>query len=50
VAPQIAFLANVDPDGSLIDPTDKRMVDHSGNQMWHTDSSFKRVPALAARD
>ena len=27
---------------------DKRMVDHPGNQLWHTDSSFKRVPALAS--
>ena len=24
------------------------MVYHSANQMWHTDSSFKRVPALAS--
>jgi len=48
IAPQISFLANIDPDGNLIDPTDKRMVYHSANQMWHTDSSFKRVPALAS--
>jgi alpha-ketoglutarate-dependent 2,4-dichlorophenoxyacetate dioxygenase len=45
---EIAFLANIDPDGNLIDPGDKRMVYHSANQMWHTDSSFKRVPALAS--
>jgi alpha-ketoglutarate-dependent 2,4-dichlorophenoxyacetate dioxygenase len=24
------------------------MMYHSANQMWHTDSSFKRVPALAS--
>jgi alpha-ketoglutarate-dependent 2,4-dichlorophenoxyacetate dioxygenase len=48
VARQIAFLANIDPDGNLIDPGDKRMVYHSANQLWHTDSSFKRVPALAS--
>ena len=48
VAPQIAFLANIDPDGNIIDPNDKRMVYHSANQLWHTDSSFKRVPALAS--
>ena len=45
---EIAFLANIDPDGNLIDPGDKRMVYHSANQMWHTDSSFKKVPALAS--
>jgi alpha-ketoglutarate-dependent 2,4-dichlorophenoxyacetate dioxygenase len=48
VKPEIAFLANIDPDGNLIDPNDKRMIYHSANQMWHTDSSFKRVPALAS--
>ena len=48
VAREIAFLANIDPDGNLIDPRDKRMIYHSANQMWHTDSSFKRVPALAS--
>jgi alpha-ketoglutarate-dependent 2,4-dichlorophenoxyacetate dioxygenase len=48
VARQIADLSNVDPDGNVIDPTDSRMIYHSGNQLWHTDSSFKRVPALAS--
>ena len=48
VAREIADLSNVDPDGDLIDPGDSRMIYHSGNQLWHTDSSFKRVPALAS--
>ncbi len=48
VKPEISYIANVDPDGNLIDPTDKRVIYHSANQMWHTDSSFKRVPALAS--
>jgi alpha-ketoglutarate-dependent 2,4-dichlorophenoxyacetate dioxygenase len=48
VARQIADLSNVDAEGNLIDPDDKRMIYHSANQMWHTDSSFKRVPALAS--
>ena len=48
LARQIADLSNVDADGNMIDPADKRMVYHSANQMWHTDSSFKRVPALAS--
>jgi alpha-ketoglutarate-dependent 2,4-dichlorophenoxyacetate dioxygenase len=25
--------------------TDRRMLYHSGNQLWHSDSSFKHVPA-----
>jgi alpha-ketoglutarate-dependent 2,4-dichlorophenoxyacetate dioxygenase len=48
VARQIADLSNVDADGNMIDPDDKRMIYHSANQMWHTDSSFKHVPALAS--
>jgi len=27
---------------------DRRMVYQSGNQLWHTDSSFKPVPAMAS--
>ena len=48
VARQIAFLANIDPDGNLIDPNDKRMIYHSANQLWHTDSIFKDPPAVAS--
>jgi alpha-ketoglutarate-dependent 2,4-dichlorophenoxyacetate dioxygenase len=47
-APEIAHLANVDGEGRVIPPDDTRMIYHSGNQLWHTDSSFKRVPALAS--
>ena len=48
VRAEIADLSNVDPDGNVIAMDDRRMVYHSGNQLWHTDSSFKRVPALAS--
>jgi alpha-ketoglutarate-dependent 2,4-dichlorophenoxyacetate dioxygenase len=48
VARQIADLSNVDDEDRMIDPDDRRMIYHSANQMWHTDSSFKRVPALAS--
>ena len=46
--PNLVELANVDEDGKLMDWTDRRMMYQSGNQMWHTDSSFKRVPAQAS--
>jgi alpha-ketoglutarate-dependent 2,4-dichlorophenoxyacetate dioxygenase len=45
---QISDISNVDADGNMIDPDDRRVIYHSANQMWHTDSSFKRVPALAS--
>jgi len=44
----IANLSNVDADNRLIPAGDKRNVFNAGNQMWHTDSSFKKVPALAS--
>jgi alpha-ketoglutarate-dependent 2,4-dichlorophenoxyacetate dioxygenase len=34
--------------GDVIPPEDKRMVYQKGNYLWHTDSSFKRVPALCS--
>jgi alpha-ketoglutarate-dependent 2,4-dichlorophenoxyacetate dioxygenase len=44
----IANLSNVDADDRLIPAGDKRNVFNAGNQMWHTDSSFKKVPAHAS--
>lgn len=44
----VTVLSNVDGNGSVIPPEDRRMVFNTGNQMWHTDSSFKPVPATAS--
>jgi alpha-ketoglutarate-dependent 2,4-dichlorophenoxyacetate dioxygenase len=43
-------LSNLDPDGGdrLMGWDDRRMIYQSGNQLWHTDSSFKPVPAMAS--
>ena len=43
-------LSNVDPqrEDGLLDWTDRRMVYQSGNQLWHTDSSFKPIPAMVS--
>jgi len=46
--PEISYIANVDAEDRLIPAGDKRNLFNAGNQMWHTDSSFKRVPALAS--
>jgi len=48
--PNLVDLSNVDPDHDekLLDWSDRRMVYQSGNQLWHTDSSFKPVPATAS--
>jgi len=46
---KIAVISNVDlATDTIIAPSDKRMVFNSGNEMWHTDSSCKRIPATAS--
>jgi alpha-ketoglutarate-dependent 2,4-dichlorophenoxyacetate dioxygenase len=47
---RLVDLSNVDPDHDdrLLGWDDRRMLYQSGNQLWHTDSSFKPVPAMAS--
>lgn len=44
--PNLVDLSNLDPEhgSNLLDWTDRRMVYQSGNQLWHSDSSFKAGP------
>jgi alpha-ketoglutarate-dependent 2,4-dichlorophenoxyacetate dioxygenase len=45
----IADISNVDRDSDDIMPVDGDVMTYrSGNEMWHTDSSFRRVPAMAS--
>jgi alpha-ketoglutarate-dependent 2,4-dichlorophenoxyacetate dioxygenase len=48
--PNLVDLSNLDPDDPrrLMGWSDRRMIYQSGNQLWHTDSSFKPVPATAS--
>jgi alpha-ketoglutarate-dependent 2,4-dichlorophenoxyacetate dioxygenase len=48
--PNLVDLSNLDPEAEerLMGWDDRRMVYQAGNQLWHTDSSFKPVPALAS--
>jgi alpha-ketoglutarate-dependent 2,4-dichlorophenoxyacetate dioxygenase len=48
--PNLVDLSNLDPEGEerLMGWDDRRMIYQAGNQLWHTDSSFKPVPALAS--
>jgi alpha-ketoglutarate-dependent 2,4-dichlorophenoxyacetate dioxygenase len=52
--PEIADISNLDPEGRVLAPDDRRNPFTLGNQLWHTDSSFKRIPAkcslLSARE
>ena len=42
---QINDISNVGKDGKLLPPGDRRRMYNLGNLLWHSDSSFKTVPA-----
>jgi alpha-ketoglutarate-dependent 2,4-dichlorophenoxyacetate dioxygenase len=52
--PDLADISNLDPEGRVLARDDRRNLFNLGNQLWHTDSSFKRIPAkcslLSARE
>ena len=52
--PDVADISNLDPEGRVLPRDDRRNLFNLGNQLWHTDSSFKHVPAkcslLSARE
>ena len=52
--PDIADISNLDAEGRVLARHDRRNLFNLGNQLWHTDSSFKRIPAkcslLSARE
>jgi alpha-ketoglutarate-dependent 2,4-dichlorophenoxyacetate dioxygenase len=47
-------ISNLDHEGKLLDPEDRLNQYNSGNQLWHTDSSFKarraKCSLLSARE
>lgn len=54
IRPEFADISNLDADGELLAADSDRRMFNLGNQLWHTDSSFKYVPArcslLSARE
>lgn len=42
---QLADISNLDENNKVLDAHDRRRMFALGNQLWHTDSSFKRIPA-----
>jgi alpha-ketoglutarate-dependent 2,4-dichlorophenoxyacetate dioxygenase len=43
--PALSDISNVSPAGGLLDRDDRKRLSGLGNQMWHSDSSYKAVPA-----
>jgi len=41
-------LTNVGQNGEIVPPTDRQVLVAKANALWHTDSSFKKTPALAS--
>jgi alpha-ketoglutarate-dependent 2,4-dichlorophenoxyacetate dioxygenase len=52
--PDVADISNLDAKGQVLARDDRRNLFNIRNQLWHTDSSFKRIPAkcslLSARE
>ena len=42
------ILTTIGPDGKVVPPDHRVALRNKANQLWHTDSSFKRVPALTS--
>tara|TARA_Y100000588_G_scaffold84758_1_gene89737 strand:- start:2477 stop:3361 length:885 start_codon:yes stop_codon:yes gene_type:complete len=42
---QMADVSNMDKDGNLLDRKDRRRMFNLGNRLWHSDSSYRAVPA-----
>src|SRR4051812_9644969 len=43
-----AVLTTIGEDGRVVPPDHRLSLRNKANQLWHTDSSFKRVPALTS--
>ncbi|MEZ5738070.1 MAG: TauD/TfdA family dioxygenase [Burkholderiaceae bacterium] len=44
----LVILTNLDEAGNVIAPSHRQWLEGLGNQLWHSDSSFKPIPALAS--
>jgi alpha-ketoglutarate-dependent 2,4-dichlorophenoxyacetate dioxygenase len=45
VTPRLVDISNLDENNDVLNQADRRRMFALGNQLWHTDSSFKRTPA-----
>lgn len=45
---ELVHLTNKDAQGNIVAETHRQWLTTKANQLWHSDSSFKRIPALAS--
>ena len=48
VRAEIADVSNLDPNAAIWGEKSRKRMFEMGNRMWHTDSSFRRLPAKAS--
>ena len=48
VSPEFADVSNLNPHNEVWDKESRQRMFQLGNRLWHTDSSFKRLPARAS--
>ncbi len=44
----LVILTTIGPDGKVAPPDSRLALRNKANQLWHTDSTFKQIPALAS--
>jgi len=45
---ELVILTNIGADGAVVEPSHRQWLNTRANQLWHSDSSFKPVPAHAS--
>ncbi|MCG8546407.1 MAG: TauD/TfdA family dioxygenase, partial [Alphaproteobacteria bacterium] len=45
LGPEMADISNLDRDNKVFDRDDRRRMFNLGNRLWHSDSSFRAIPA-----
>jgi alpha-ketoglutarate-dependent 2,4-dichlorophenoxyacetate dioxygenase len=43
--PNLVDISNLGPSGAMLEREDRRRQYNLGNRLWHSDSSYKRIPA-----
>ncbi len=43
--PLLSDISNLAPGNTLLPPDDRKRMFNLGNRLWHSDSSYKRIPA-----
>ena len=42
----VGTIGNIDADGKQLPSTNQRVYSQTGNEMWHSDSSFREIPCM----